>query len=115
MILVGVMGTSWFQARFWAGPSSAQSATAAVFTHLHRSVRIAGWAVVGLVLSFLGAVASLASVIGFNWSSISASYVASLAVPVAASALAVLLLASAGIWIYAQTRRIAQLPGQGES
>ena len=114
MILVGVMGASWFQARSWAGPSSAKSATAAVVTHLHRTVRIAGWAVVGLVLSFLGAVASLTSVIGFNWSSISASNVASLAVPVGASALAVLLLASVGMWIYVQTRRIAEFPDQRE-
>jgi predicted neuraminidase len=67
-----------------------------------------------LVLSFLGAVANVASVIGFYWSSVSASYVASLAVPVGASALAVLLLASAGLWIYVQIRRIAQLPGQRE-
>jgi hypothetical protein len=111
MILLGVMGTSWFQARSWAAPPNAQSDTAAGFTHLHRTVRIAGWTVVGLVLSFLGAVASVASVIGFNWSSISASYVASLAVPVGASALAVLLLASAGLWIYIQTRRIARMPG----
>jgi hypothetical protein len=114
MILLGVMGISWFQARSWAVPANAQSDTPAVFTHLHRTVRIAGWTVVGLVLSLLGAVASVASVIGFNWSSISASYFASLAVPVGASALAVLLLASAGLWIYVQTRRIAQLPGQRE-
>jgi len=114
MILLSVMGSCWFQARSWAGPSNAQINTAAVSTHLHRSVRIANWGVVGLVLSFLGTVASLVSVIGFNWSGPSSSFVASLAVPLGASAIAVLLLASAGIWTYAQTRRIAKLPGQHE-
>ena len=108
MILLGLMGVAWFQARPWAVHASAHSDRATVSAHLHRAVRIAGWTLAGLVLSFFGAVASLVSVIGFNWSNNSASFVASLAIPLGASALAVLLLAGAGTWIYIQTRHIAQ-------
>lgn len=107
MILLGVIGTMWIQTRSRVGASSAQHEAARFSAHVRRTLCIAGWTVAGLVLSLLGAAADFASTIGLYWSYNSASFAASIAIPVGASAIAVLLLAVAGFWTYVQTRRLA--------
>jgi hypothetical protein len=107
MILLGVIGTMWIQTRSRVGASSTQHEVAQFSAYVRRTLRIAGWTVAGLVLSLLGAAADFASTIGFYWSYNSVSFAASIAIPVGASAIAVLLLAVAGIWTYIRTRRLA--------
>jgi hypothetical protein len=107
MILLGILAVCWWQARAWAALVSAHETAATAAAHLYRSIRIAAWAVVATVLSVLGAVASVVSVIGFN-RGLTADYVASVAIPVGADALAVLLLAATGLWLFTQIRRLGQ-------
>ena len=101
IVLLGVMGLCWWRADRWIERPDDEPRFAA--GHLGRVRRIAVWAVVGLLISAVAAVASLAAVIGFNIPSHAPQLVATRVIPTAASAIGVIAVVSAGV---ATRRRI---------
>ena len=103
IVVLGVMGLCWWQTDTWE--DQVLDGVPFAVGHLRRAQHIATWAVAGLLISVAAAVADLVAVVGFYLPDHAPQLLAARVIPVAASGIAVLVIAGAGLVIFRNLRR----------
>lgn len=98
IVLLGVVGLCWWQVEAWS--EEIEEASSEGFTalgHMQRARRISQWALGGLIVTAIGAVAGLAALIGFNIPSHPGQVVWSRVIGAGADTMATVVVVVAGI------------------